>query len=174
MIIVPVFIIAGFIVVMRLIQKHNIRMRKRTVAILFLFTLICGCYNFCQVNYSFRYVGNIVSIRYLIPEIRKTIEKEGLSINDSFNIVVYTDNGLQTNMGDYAKYFYPNAECITYGTADLVNDPEIENENPVILASEACFPNDAVKDGDNEYWFKDKNYIFDRDVTWYLLYRQHT
>lgn len=174
MIIVPVFIIAGFIVVMRLIQKHNIRMRKRTVAILFVFTLICGFYNLCQVNYSFRYIGNIVSIRYLIPEIRKTIEKEGLSINDSFNVVVYTDNGLQTNMGDYAKYFYPNAECITYGTADLANDPEIENENPVILASEACFPNDAVKDGDNEYWFKDKNYIFDRDVTWYLLYRQHT
>ena len=149
-------------------------MRKRTIAILFAFTLICGFYNFFQVNYSFRYIGNIVSFRYLIPEIRKTLKTEGLSITDSFNIVVYTDNGLQTNMGDYAKYFYPNAECITYETKDLVNDPGIENSNATILASEVCFPNEAFKDTDNEYWFKNKNYVFDSDITWYLIYRQNS
>lgn len=45
----------------------------------------------------------------MIAYTEDTLEEYGVLDTDEFNLVLYTDNVLQSNLQDYGKFFYPNA-----------------------------------------------------------------
>lgn len=171
MIIIPVFIVACFLVIMRIVSKNKIEVKKSTLAILFVFSLLCGVYNLGQQHYSFKYFGSVVPMKYLLPEIGKTLKANGKSCEDRFNIVVYTDSGLKTNMHDYAKYFYPNATCNSFLIEDNVPVPVPDNQGITLIVSEKEFPEGVLKDTDTFESISKKDPIYDLDITWYLITR---
>ena len=171
MIIIPVFVVAGFFVLVRLVVKHNIKLRKRTLAILFAFSLICGIYNLCQRHYSFTYFGGVVPMKYLLPEIKNTLKSQGLTCEDEFNIVIYTDNGLQTNIADYSKYLYPHANCSTYETGENANVPVTGNDKITLIFSEAGYPEGVITDYDIYNVISKKDRMYGMDIYWYQITR---
>jgi len=64
-------------------------------------------------------------MKHLISYVGDTLDEYGLKEIDEFNMVVYTDNILEQNMYDYAKFFFPNA-AVYIGMENIY--PDIEDE----------------------------------------------
>ena len=56
-------------------------------------------------------------MKYVIDYIEETLDEYGMEPEDSFNLLICTDNILESNIHDYAKYFFPNA--VTYSETGM-------------------------------------------------------
>ena len=110
MIVIPVFLTGIFIVLMNFLKKHELKIPVFIQGIVLTLMLFAGLFNFSQQHRSFNYFRFIQPMKHLIAYVGDTLDDQGLKVTDEFNLVVYTDNILEQNMFDYAKFFYPNAK----------------------------------------------------------------
>lgn len=174
MVIIPVFIVALFHSLMGLIKKKGITVSTKSILILFAFSVLCGIYNLNQQHFSFDYFGSVIPMKHLIVNVEKELKANNITCEDEFNLVVYTDSGLQTNIGDYSRYFFPNAKHETHTTDENADLPVFENGYPVIYVSDVPYPGGTVTGSDKLQVVSYHDHIYDIDFDWYILTRNFT
>lgn len=128
MIVIPVLLTGIFMVLMNFLKKHALRIPVFIQSIALVLMLAAGLLNFSQQHRSFNYFRYIQPMKHLISYVEDTLGEYGLKVTDEFNLVVYTDNVLEQNMYDYAKFFFPKA-AVYIGMENIY--PDIENEELV-------------------------------------------
>ena len=83
-----------------------------------------GIGNFGKQHRSFTYFRYVQPVKYLIEDIYDSLEEYGLNERSEFAVVLYTDNHMQANLYDYAKFFFPNA--VIYSESGTVYDNRID------------------------------------------------
>lgn len=114
MIVIPVLITAIFMAIMRGIKSYDIKMNPTIIISLMLFFGVIGIRNFAQPHQSFNYFRYIQPMKYMLEYAEETIEEQGYKDTDEFNLVLFTNNALQTNVYDYAKFLFPNANAVSF------------------------------------------------------------
>ncbi len=109
MIIIPVLVTAIFLALMRFLKRYSIAVSRPITVCLVLFFMAAGLVNFHLEHQSFTYFSHIQPLKFMIAYTEDTLEEYGVLDTDEFNLVLYTDNVLQSNLQDYGKFFYPNA-----------------------------------------------------------------
>lgn len=165
MIVIPVLVVAIFLAAMRLLEKHPIKANKSIVCCLLLFFGLCGILNFNSEHQSFNYFRYIQPMKYMLQYAEDTLREYGIEDTEEFNLVLYTDNQFQTNVYDYAKFFYPNAHAVSFGTGAF---PEgVDFTLPTFLFSEKEDVG-VPFDGEVEcHTFKNRRYRM--EVSWYRM-----
>lgn len=128
MIVIPVLLTGIFMTLMNFIKKHDLKIPGFIQYIVLVLMLLAGIFNFSQQHRSFNYFRYIQPMKHLISYVGDSLDEYDLKVTDEFNLVVYTDNVLEQNMYDYAKFFFPNA-TVYIGMENIY--PDIENENLV-------------------------------------------
>ena len=128
MIVIPVLLTGIFMVLMNFLKKHDLKIPVFIQSIVLVMMLAAGLLNFSQQHRSFNYFRYIQPMKHLISYVEDTLGEYGLKVTDEFNLVVYTDNVLEQNMYDYAKFFFPKA-AVYIGMENIY--PDIENEELV-------------------------------------------
>ena len=126
MIVIPVLITAVFFSCMTWASSFHIRIGKPAFYVLYITGIVIGMLHFGQQHESFQYFRYIQPMKYLISYIESSLKENQLSCKDEFSLVIFTDNQLQSNIQDYANYFFPNASCVSRSTQernDFVSDP---------------------------------------------------
>lgn len=174
MVIIPVFIVALFHSLMGLIKKKGITVSTKSLVILYAFSILCGVYNLNQRHFSFNYFGSVIPMKHLIVIVENELKANNMTCEDEFNLVVYTDSGLQTNIGDYAKYFFPNAKNETHMTEENADLPVFENDYPTIYVSDVPYPGGTVTGADKLQTVSYHDHIYYIDFEWNILTRNFT
>ena len=128
MIVIPVLLTGIFMVLMNFLKKHDLKIPVFIQSIVLVMMLAAGLLNFSQQHRSFNYFRYIQPMKHLISYMEDTLGEYDLKVTDEFNLVVYTDNVLEQNMYDYAKFFFPKA-AVYIGMENIY--PDIENEELV-------------------------------------------
>ena len=126
LIVIPVLLTGIFIALMYFYKKHDLKIPGFIQYIVLVLMLLAGIFNFSQQHRSFNYFRYIQPMKHLISYVGDSLDEYDLDVTDEFNLVVYTDNVLEQNMYDYAKFFFPNA-TVYIGMENLY--PDIENED---------------------------------------------
>ena len=171
MIVIPVLLTGIFIVWMYFLKKHNLAVPAFVQGIVLVLMLFAGLFNFSQQHRSFNYFRYIQPMKHLIEYVEDTLEEYGLKNTDEFNLAVYTDNVLEQNMYDYAKFFFPNASVYT---AELNNVPEVMDEDRItFLYTDEPIPDDSAFLMFNPVVSEEKefdNKRYDFKAKWYRYY----
>ena len=130
MLVIPVLVVAIFIIVIGYIKKYNIVISNFVIAVILIVFTFFGVYNFGQKHQSFLYLDNVFSVKYLISYIEDTLDKYNIDAKDEFVLVVLTDNDLLKNIDDYAKFFFPNVK-VQYNLKE--DNKVMKNNNSNIL-----------------------------------------
>lgn len=165
MIVIPVLVVALFFVLLRFLESRRIQLRQSAVLCLVAFFGVCSLFNFHREHQSFRYFGYIQPMKYMLCYMEDTLQEYGIEDTEEFNLVLYTDNQFQTNVYDYAKFFYPNAHAVSFGTGVF---PEgVDFTLPTFLFSEKEDVGIPF-DGEVEcHTFKNRRYRM--EVSWYRM-----
>ncbi len=166
MIIVPVLITAIFFAMTGFLARYKADIRSSSVYIMFLLTLGIGIFNFHQVHHSFIYFAYVQPMKFLIRDIGEQLTALGEDTTGEYSLTVFTDNIAQTNIQDYARYFFPDAVCRSCSTAEiqavLTEDDAVR---PALYYSEVPFPDGQVYGDTRTCVWHDYNY--GTDITWY-------
>lgn len=177
MIVIPVLITCIFLAILRIVKKHGLHLSKPVFIILLIFFFFAGLFNFRQPHNSFRYFRYVQPMKYAIDYISDTLKENGMKNTDEFCLVIYTDNGLEGNIHDYASFFFPNA--ITYSESGDVYDEWIDASKICLFFAE----DDRLKTLEPENGHGSEDYIrflrtsmdsqtytnlrYDSEITWY-------
>lgn len=166
MIVIPVLITSIFLAVMRVIKKNKITGRRSVFVAVLLFFFLTGVNNFKKEHQSFNYFRYIQPMKYALECAQETVKERGLEPEDTFNLILFTDNLLQSNIYDYAKYLFPNANAISFSTDSF---PELLDYSiPTVYISESETLRMFAGDRLCEKNFKNKRYHF--EGTWYFYW----
>ncbi len=87
--------------------------RKAGMAAVLLAALcIAGFTNFLHENRSFTYFNYIQPMKYILSDLERVTEENGIGREDKFYLILFTDNILMKNPGDYMDFLFPNAVCV--------------------------------------------------------------
>lgn len=164
MIVIPVLIVSIFGVLVRFLKKHSIKIETKTQLISLGLCLVVSLYNFNQIHRSFLYFTYVQDMKYAIEDVEDAVKRENLNVTDNFNIIVITDNGLQSNIKEYAKYFFPNANTFSLTSADLTADYDAGTKTIVIgetMEEVKRFTSDAMM-------ITSDNPRYDDETVWYV------
>lgn len=145
MIILPVLITGMFFALIRMLRKYrcrqklrirsaNLKLSKTVLALFLCFFAFAGLFHCGQEHHSFRYFQHVQPIKFMIAYTEDTLKEYGIKDTDRFSIVLYTDNLWQSNLRDYATFFYPNASIYSLTSKDTL--PELEPDIPAFIFSE--------------------------------------
>lgn len=164
MIIIPVLVTAIFLWAIRIIKKYNIKMNNKFLVTILLFFGIVGVSNFGKEHQSFQYFRYIQPMKYMISYAEDILEENEVSDTDDFNIILITDNLLQSNIYDYAKFFYPNAYACSTTSDGEISNIDWNKKTFIFAESEEMI----------QRWFDVgiqsrvyKNTRYKTDITWY-------
>lgn len=179
MVVIPVLVVCIFIAIINFLKKHELTISQPIQVILIIFFFATGLFNFMQPHRSFKYFGFIQPMKYAIDYIDETLKENGLKNTDKFNLIIYTDNVLQSNIHDYAAFFYPNAT--TYSESGYLYNSSLDYSKPSIYLAEdtrlkTLEPDNAGADtyikflksatGSKTY----KNIRYGTEITWHMKY----
>lgn len=134
MIILPVLITGMFFTLIRILKKYR-RSINKTVLILFLcFFAFAGLFHCGQEHHSFRYFQHVQPMKFMIDYAEDTLKEHGIKDTDRFSLVLYTDSPWQSNLRDYATFFFPNASVYSLTSKDPL--PELNPDIPAFIFSE--------------------------------------
>ena len=179
MVVIPVLVICIFIAIVNFLKKHELTISQPILGILLIFFFASGVFNFMQPHRSFKYFGFIQPMKYAIDYIDEILDENDLKNTDEFNLIIYTDNVLQSNIYDYAAFFYPNAT--TYSESGYLYNSSVDYSKPSIYLAEdtrlkILEPDNAGTDEyikflktatDNKIY---KNLRYGTEVTWHMKY----
>lgn len=120
MIIIPVLAVSIFFVLVRTLNRCKVEIKEILLASFLLFFTCCGVINFGREHQSFNYFRYIQPLKYMLEYTEDVLEENGLEATDEFNLVLHTNNLLQTNIYDYAKFLFPNATTYSAGTGEYI------------------------------------------------------
>lgn len=109
LIVIPVLVTGISLTAFDLLKKKRIRVNRSAIILMALAFAFLGASNFTKINQSFTYFNHIQPMKYMLQDLEQTVKENGLTSTSRFNLVVYTDNILMKNAGDYCKFLYPNA-----------------------------------------------------------------
>lgn len=162
LIIVPV-LIAG-ITIAWLPYLKNMKIEVGSVLLMIVLGLT-GMYNFKQVHQSFTYFNYVYPMKYMLSATADEIQGAGLGREDEFNLILYTDNNLQTNLECYTRFLYPNAHSYIGTCSDMVT--EEDSTLPTIVFSEQMSVKEKYHGELKEYTYFDQRYK--TKITWYTI-----
>ena len=176
MIVIPVLLTCIFLWIMHFIKKHGLTVPKPVLYIFLIFFFGAGLFNFSQPHKSFKYFSYIQPMKYAIDYISDTLKENGLKATDEFCIIIYTDNILESNIYDYASFFFPNAT--TYSESGYEYDDDIDTSKVCMFFAEddrlmALDPGMEGSDGYTTFLRTPMdsrtsyNIRYDSNVTWY-------
>lgn len=134
MIVIPILIIGIFLWGVRLYEKFARQHKEIELSILLLFFMVFGVYNFSQPHQSFTYFSYIQPMKYVFACMEDIFHTSNLDGEGEFNLVFYTDNILQTNLHDYALFFYPNAH--TFVVSEQKRLEGLDTSLPTVILGE--------------------------------------
>lgn len=163
MIILPVISATVFMAVVRLIKRHSVKL-KAFIPVLWITCMLALCIGkLFTPHQSFTYFKYIQPVKYMYSYMEDTLKENGLKPEDKFTVVLYTDSVLCTNIGDYAKYLFPNAET-------RAEKYDAITENPTFTVKTFVFSQDSTlgvfanASADSKTF---KNARYNDDVIWY-------
>ena len=108
-------------------------------------------------------------MKYLISDIYDSLDEYGLKETDRFAIVLYTDNSLQSNIYDYAKFFFPNAVVYSERGNEYDDNIDISRDEglTVFFFSEDERLSEILPDAAPEKKKEHKNRRYDTKHTWF-------
>lgn len=176
MIIIPVIVFFIFNSIMVFFKKHSISIHKPIQIIIILFFLSAGMFNSFQPHRSFKYFSYVQPMKYAIDYIEESLKEYDISPADDFNLIIYTDNILQSNISDYASFFFPNAE--TFSNSDNIYDIDPDTTKPCFFFAEDLRLQNLIPDSyDSKSFIRLKNapmssqtyrnLRYDSEITWY-------
>ena len=165
MIVIPVLITAIFLTFLRIMDRHQLSIRKHTLITIILFFAIIGIYNFGQKHQSFNYFRYIQPMKYMLSYTEDTLKEYDIKETEEFNVLLITDNLLQSNIYDYAKFFYPNAHTYSIKSGETIE--EIDRSLPTFIFGETEVSVSAFGSDIEMRTFKNPRYH--TSVTWYFV-----
>lgn len=135
MIIIPVLAVAMFFALARAFKKRGIQMRRGILVLLLSFFTLTGLFLFRQEHQSFRYFRHVQPLKFMIAYTEESLEEYGIKDTDEFNLILYTDNLWQSNLRDYAAFFYPNATVYSLTSGQPL--PDLDFSLPIFLFAES-------------------------------------
>lgn len=162
LIIIPVLIVA---ITMAVLPKLKNIQKQRWLMIPIIVFGVCGIYNFNQAHQSFTYFSFIQPMKYMLYTTEDILEEEGLDVEDEFNLVLYTDNQLQTNLECYTRFLYPNAHPYTGACSEVVGD--MDTSLPTIIFSNETSLEDKHSGTVSEYTYYEHRY--NAEITWKVI-----
>jgi hypothetical protein len=159
LIIVPVLIVGIIVAMLPYLKK--IQTQKWLVLSLVVFAL-CGFYNFNQPHQSFTYFSYIQPMKYMLYTTDEILEDEGLDVEDEFNLILYTDNQLQTNVECYTRFLYPNAHTYTGSCSEIVEG--VDFSIPTVVFSSETAIGEKYNGTVAEYKYFEQRY--NTEITW--------
>ena len=169
MIIVPVLIVTVFFTLAEFLVRYNAHIRPSSIYIIFILAIGIGLFNFHQKHQSFIYFSYVQPMKFLIRDIGKQLKASGTDITDDYSLTVFTDNIAQTNIQDYAKYFFPGASCRTFSTAEIQSVlAEEAPAYPALYYSEVPISSGESYGNYEIRTWHDYNYGY--DINWYCIY----
>lgn len=160
LIIVPVLIVAITIALIPYLKK--IKIETGAVLFMIVFVLI-GMYNFKQMHQSFTYFNYVYPMKYMLHTTSEIMQEEGLETEDEFNLILYTDNSLQTNLENYTRFLYPNAHTYAGACSEMLI--EEDSSLPTIVLSDQMSVEEKYSSDVVEYTYFEQRYKM--DVKWY-------
>ena len=180
MIVIPVLITSVFTAFVRFLKKHGIEIKQFVLWTVIAAFLFIGIGNFMKPHRSFAYFKYVQPMKYLISDIYDSLEEYGLKETDSFAVVMYTDNSLQSNLRDYASFFFPNAKIYSESGNAFDENIQVSYEEGLVVFAFAederlseleapayeCSAFDALTAAPQKY-SEHKNIRYDRKNSWY-------
>ena len=176
MVVIPVLTVCIFLKISEFLKRHGMAVSKVVQMIILVFFFAAGLYNFSQPHRSFKYFGYVQPMKYALDYIDEILDENGLKATDEFNIIIYTDNVLESNIRDYAAFLYPNARTysesgylfnsvvdISKPSIYLAEDNRLKTLDPDLVNSEAYLRFLKIASSSKKY----KNYRYDTEVIWY-------
>ncbi len=167
MIILPVLALTIFMAAVRLLKRHSIKLKPIMPVIWAVFMLALFICRLFTPHQSFTYFKFIQPVKYMYSYMEETLKENGLTPEDKFTVVLYTESSLCTNIKDYAKYFYPNAETYAEKT-DAINPGPVFTQKTFVFSQDktlGAFADTTGKIDSKSY----KNARYSADITWYRL-----
>ena len=160
LIIVPVLIAAITISLIPYLKNF----KSKTASVFLVVSLgLVGGYNFQQTHQSFTYFNYVYPMKYMLHTTTEIVQQEGLNVEDEFNLILYTDNYLQTNLENYTRFLYPNAHTYAGACGELLT--EEDSSLPTIVLADQLSVEEKYSSDFEEYTYFEQRYK--TDVTWY-------
>ena len=136
MIVIPVLVTGIFLTIVRILRVNQLQIRNRCIIVFLLFFGLLGVSHFGKEHQSFTYFRYIQPMKFMITCAETVVEEKGIADEDDFNIILITDNLLQSNIYDYATFFYPNASAYSMTTKGNI-PPNVDWSKRTIVFSES-------------------------------------
>lgn len=196
MVFIPVLITSIYLIIVRLFLFNGYKIKKLFIPIMYVFMVAVGLYNFTAQHKFFTYLSLIRPVIPMLNHIDETLKNEGLSTDDTFGILLYSDNTYIHNLNDYTCYYYPNAVCKVFKMDELdsIYEDSVEfiipalreklnstsasegAENtyassiqtiPVICLSQDRFENESESVSNIRYIdWEDHDSLYNKDISW--------
>lgn len=134
MIILPVLITGMFFASIRMLKKYRHSINRAVLVLLLSFFAFTGLLHCGQEHRSFRYFQHVQPMKFMIAYMEDTLKEHGIKDTGRFSIVLYTDNPWQSNLRDYATFFFPNASVYSLTSKNPL--PEFAPDIPAFIFSE--------------------------------------
>lgn len=147
LVVIPVVLTGITLNIFDWLKKYNISIKHGLATVIIISFACTGIYNFRQGNQSFTYFNFIQPMKYVFNDLEKTFKDNGISNEDEFNLILYTDNVLMKNPADYCKFFYPNANVYVPEYGQLPDDIDLSLTSYIYSDQEFCdeFPIDGYE-----------------------------
>ena len=154
---------AIFLCIMRILKKYKIQVNKRSLIVMLLFLFFISMSNFGKEHQSFNYFRYIQPMKYMISCAEEVLKDNELCDTDEFNIILVMDNILQSNIYDYAKFFYPNAATYSITSDGDIPDIDWNKDTFVFAETEEALLRFGIIANQQNY----QNVRYHTEVIWY-------
>lgn len=168
MIIIPVLVLAVSFALGRMLLRKQLVIENHILIAVLLVLGLTGFWGFGQPHQSFTYFQYVQPMKYAVSSTEDILKEKQQSVNDNFNLLLITDNILQSNIYDYATYFFPNATAISSTTEELSSATfeELDPDCLTIVISETKESIESYCSEIKELSFSDSRY--QEEITWYI------
>ena len=167
MIIIPVLVLAVSFAVGRGMIRNHLCIDNHIVVACLLVLSLTGYWGFGQPHQSFTYFQYVQPMKYAVSCTESVLKERQQSVKDRFNLLLVTDNSLQSNIYDYASYFFPNATAIS-STTEEMNSATFQKLAPDCLTIVISESREAIENyckNIKEETYSDSRY--QEEVVWY-------
>ena len=103
-------------------------------------------------------------MKYMIACTEELLEEKGISDESEINIVLVTDSVLQSNIYDYAAFFYPNANTYAITSTAELPDMDWDRRTFVFAESEVVLRRLTIDDAESRTY---NNVRYKTEIIWY-------
>lgn len=164
MIIIPVLVTAIFLWIVRGFVQYRVQVSRKYIASILLLLGIIVTGNFKEEHQSFVYFRYVQPMKYMIACAEELLEEKGISDESEINIVLVTDSVLQSNIYDYAAFFYPNANTYAITSTAELPDMDWDRRTFVFAESEVVLRRLTIDDAESRTY---NNVRYKTEIIWY-------